>query len=74
MLENMRFGCEVFNLSSVAYVTADFKKVVSDLFHASFILVELNVSREKQGYIGIKVIVPSKPFQMQYKSTMHISV
>ena len=40
MLKNVRFGRETFTLSLVAYITVDFKKVVSDLFHAGSALVE----------------------------------
>ena len=34
MLKNLQFGRKIFTLSPVAYITADFKKLVSDLFHA----------------------------------------
>ena len=34
MLKIVQFGRELFTLSPVAYITDDFKKVVSDLFHA----------------------------------------
>ena len=34
MLKNVQFGWETFTLSLVAYITVDFKKLVSDLFHA----------------------------------------
>ena len=34
MLKNVQFGREIFTLSPVAYKTVDFKKFVSDLFHA----------------------------------------
>ena len=30
----VQFGQEIFSLSPVAYITIDFKKLVSDLFHA----------------------------------------
>ena len=40
MIENMQFGWEIFASSQVAYITVDFKKVVSDLFHPGFTLVE----------------------------------
>ena len=34
MLKIVQFGGEIFTLSPVAYITVDFKKLVSDLFHA----------------------------------------
>ena len=34
MLKLVQFGREILTLSPVAYITADFKKLVSDLFHA----------------------------------------
>ena len=34
MLKIVQFGREIFTLSPVAYITVDFKKLVSDLFHA----------------------------------------
>ena len=43
-------GWEIFTLKTVFYLTIDFKKVVSDHFHAGSILIETNVSREKRGY------------------------
>ena len=36
----MLFGQEIFILSPVAYIAVDFKKLVSDLFHAGSALVE----------------------------------
>ena len=35
MLKIVQFGQEIFTLSPVAYITVDFKKLVSDLFHAA---------------------------------------
>ena len=32
MLKIVQFGQEIFTLSPVAYITVDFKKLVSDLF------------------------------------------
>ena len=32
MLKPVQFGREIFTLSSVAYITVDFKKLVSDPF------------------------------------------
>ena len=34
MLKIVQFGWEIFTLSPVTYITVDFKKLVSDLFHA----------------------------------------
>ena len=34
MLKNVQFGQEIFTLNPVSYVTSNFKKLVSDLFHA----------------------------------------
>ena len=34
MLKIMQFGLEIFSLSPVAYITVDFKKLVSDLLRA----------------------------------------
>ena len=34
MLKNVKFGGKIFTFSPVAYITVDFKKLVSDLFHA----------------------------------------
>ena len=39
MLKNVKFGREMFTLSPVAYITVDFKKLVSDLFQAGSTLV-----------------------------------
>ena len=33
MLKIVQFGWKIFTLSPVAYITVDFKKLVSDLFH-----------------------------------------
>ena len=33
MLKIVQFGWETFTLSPVAYITVNFKKLVSDLFH-----------------------------------------
>ena len=37
--KNVRFGREIFTSTPVAYITVDFKKLVSDLFHAGSALV-----------------------------------
>ena len=39
MLKIVQFGREIFTSSHVAYVTVDFNKLVSDLFHAGSTLV-----------------------------------
>ena len=39
MLKIMQFGREIFTLSPVAYITIDFKKLLSDLFHNGFTVV-----------------------------------
>ena len=39
MPKNAQFGREIFTLSPVAYITVDFKKLVSDLFHAGSAVV-----------------------------------
>ena len=39
MLKNVQFEQEIFTLSPVAYITVDFKRLVSDLFHAGSALV-----------------------------------
>ena len=39
MLKNAQFGQEIFTLSSVAYITVNFKKLVSELFHTDSALV-----------------------------------
>ena len=35
MLKTVQIGREIFTLSPVAYITVDFKKLVTDLFHAA---------------------------------------
>ena len=42
--KNVKFGWKIITLSPVAYITDDFKKLVSDLFQNA------NLSREKRGY------------------------
>ena len=39
MLKTVKSGWEIFTLSHLAYVKVDFKKLVSDLFHAGSALV-----------------------------------
>ena len=39
MLKIVQFGREIFTLSPVAYITVDFKKLVSDLFHTGSAVV-----------------------------------
>ena len=47
MLKIVRFGREIFTLSPVAYITVDFKKLVSDLFHAGSAMVESECIKRK---------------------------
>ena len=39
MLKIVQFGQEIFIVSPVAYITIDFKKLVSDLFHTGSAVV-----------------------------------
>ena len=39
MLKNVQFRLEIFTLSPLLYITVDFKKLISDLFHAGPSLV-----------------------------------
>ena len=39
MLKIVQFGREIFTSSPVAYITVDFKKLVSDPFHAGSVVV-----------------------------------
>ena len=47
MLKTVQFGPEIFTLRPVAYIRVDFKKLVSDLFHAGSALVESESSKRK---------------------------
>ena len=47
ILKNVQFGWEIFTLSPVAYITVDFKKLISDLFHAGSALVEIKSIKRK---------------------------
>ena len=47
-LKSVKFGLEIFTLSHASYITVDFKKLLSDLFHAGFAVVE-------SGCIKIKI-------------------
>ena len=49
MLENVLSGRKMFTLSPVAYITIDFKKLVSDLFHAGFSVVERECIKRNTG-------------------------
>ena len=40
MLKHVQFGHEIFTLSPITYITIDFKKLASDLFHTGSALVE----------------------------------
>ena len=50
MLKIVQFGREIFTLRPVAYITVDFKKLVSDVFLLVPLWWKANVSREKRGY------------------------
>ena len=39
MLKIVQFGREIFTSSPVAYITVDFKKLISELFHAGSVVV-----------------------------------
>ena len=45
--KNVQFGREIFTLSLVAYISIDFKKLVSDLFHAGSAMVESESIKRK---------------------------
>ena len=72
MLKAMQFGREIFTSGPAACITVDFKKFVSDLFHASSALVESERIKRK---IGLSeqprnIIVALEHFHMQCRSTM----
>ena len=50
VLKNAQFGREILNLSPVACITVDFKKLVSDPFMPAPLWYKANVSREKRCY------------------------
>ena len=47
MFKNVQFGRKFFTLSPVTYMTLDFKKLVSDLFHAGSALAERESIKRK---------------------------
>ena len=47
MLKNVQFEWKIFTLSHVAYITADFKKLASDLFQAGSALVSRQSTKRK---------------------------
>ena len=47
MLKIVKFGWEIFTLSPVAYITVDFKKLVSDRFQAGSTVVESECIKRK---------------------------
>ena len=47
MLKNVQFKWEICTLSPVAYITVDFKKLESDLFHAGSDVVESECIKTK---------------------------
>ena len=59
----MQFVRDIFTLSPVAYITVDYKKLVSDLFYASSTLVESESIKRN-------ITIGSKLFYIQYRSTL----
>ena len=47
IFKNVQFGWEIFTVSPVAYITVDFKKLVSDLFHAGSSLAGKESTKKK---------------------------
>ena len=47
LLKIMQFGREIFTLSPVAYISVDFKKLESDLFHAGSPVVQSKCIKRK---------------------------
>ena len=47
MLKIVQFGREIFTLSPVAYITVNFKKLVSDLFHPGCAVVQSKCIKRK---------------------------
>ena len=47
MLKNVQFLREIFALSPVTYITVNFTKLVSDLFHASSTVIESECIKRK---------------------------
>ena len=47
MIESVQFGREISTLSPVAYITDDFKKLISDVFHAGSAWVERECIKRK---------------------------
>ena len=70
--KSMLEGWIIFTSGSVAYIKADFKKLVSDRFHTGSTLVESEcIQRETRlSQQPRSVTVPSKPFHMEYRSTL----
>ena len=53
MPENMQFGWEIFTLRPIVYITVDFKKVFSNLFHHGSISGGKQMYQEKNEAIGL---------------------
>ena len=72
MLKIVQFRREIFTLSPVVYITIDFKKLVSELFHAGFRCGIKQMYQEKNEVIRIapNITIASKPLHLQYESTM----
>ena len=57
--KSVQFGLEIFTISSAAYITVDFKKLASDLFHAGFLRLSNAV---------IKIVKVIKFFQVDIRT------
>ena len=71
VLKNVQCGWEMFTLSVVAYVTVNFKKVISDLFQAGSTLVESECIKRKA--IGVVPRLKTVPYAIQKHLAMHHS-
>ena len=72
ILKIVQFGREIFTSTPVTYITADFKKLVNDLFRAgSAVLQSESIKRKTRLSIyPPNITIASKPLDMQYESTM----
>ena len=55
LLNNAQFGRETFILSFVAYISVDFEKFASDLFHAGSALIK------RKSYNNIQLFIQGAP-------------
>ena len=74
----MQFGLEIVTLSHIAYITVDFKKLISDLYHAGYALTgKENIYQEKNEDIRIapkhKNSLKTFPYATQKHLEMHQS-